>query len=164
MPQFIYESWIAAPPNVVFAWHEQPDALVQLLPPWENMTVVAAAESLRPGQRVILHARVGLIPLRWVAVHTVYDPPHLFVDSQERGPFRSWEHRHCFIPEGHGTRLRDEITYTLRGGWIAHWLADWYVRRKLKRLFTFRHQRTKVRVEKTEPIASTCGHTDVCSM
>lgn len=39
---------------------------------------------------------LGPLPVRWVAVHTQVDPDQGFTDTQERGPFQSWVHRHSF--------------------------------------------------------------------
>ena len=51
---FIKESSIKAPPEVVFGFHESPDALRYLIPPWEKMEVVESSESLQIGSRVVL--------------------------------------------------------------------------------------------------------------
>ena len=110
---FVKESAIAAPPETVFRFHESPGALENLIPPWEKMKVVESSGSIKPGSRVVLQGTVGgVIPVRWVAVHTEYDPPHLFADRQESGPFAAWYHRHHILDDGQGgTILRDEVDY-----------------------------------------------------
>ena len=149
--RYIKETRINAPPNVVFGFHESPDALAQLIPPWENMKPVESAGSLRPGSRVVLRGRVGIIPVKWVAVHTEYDPPHLFADRQESGPFASWYHRHhCLDDDAGGTILRDEVEYTVPLGIIGAWFGGWYVRRKLEAMFAYRHEKTKRLIESGE--------------
>jgi hypothetical protein len=84
---FVKETRIRAAPEVVFSFHESPNALQSLMPPWEKMEVEESNGSLRPGSRVVLRGRAGLLPIRWVAIHTEYEPPHLFADRQESGPF-----------------------------------------------------------------------------
>lgn len=141
--KYIKETRIAAPPRIVFAFHESPDALEKLIPPWENLRVVERAGSLKSGSRVILEGRKGPMKMRWVALHTEYDPPHLFVDVQESGPFASWTHRHFFLDDGQGgTLLRDEIDYTLPLGWLGRLLLGGMTRRQLDRMFTYRHEVT----------------------
>lgn len=145
---FVKESRIAAPPASVFVFHESPDALRRLIPPWENMTIVQAAGSLAPGSRVVVAGRVAGVPVRWVAVHTEYDPPRLFADRQESGPFAHWYHRHRFSDDGRGgTILRDEVEYRLPFGLIGRLLAGRLVRRKLERMFAYRHETTRRAVE-----------------
>src|SRR6185369_12956918 len=92
---FVKESIIHASPERVFTFHELPDALRRLTPPWESSHIVQAAPDIRVGSRAIIQTRIfGLFPVRWVAEHTAYDPPHMFEDVQVEGPFRCWRHRH----------------------------------------------------------------------
>jgi ligand-binding SRPBCC domain-containing protein len=146
--QYIRESRIKASPSVVFAFHESPNALRSLIPPWERMEVVESAGSLRPGSRVVMRGRAGLLPIRWVAIHTEYKPPHLFADRQESGPFAWWYHRHHFLDDGEGgTILRDEVEYQPPLGFIGRWLGEAFIRQKLDRMFTYRHEMTRSLVE-----------------
>ena len=110
--KFVKESLIRAPPERVFAFHELPDALARLTPPWERTRVVSAAPDLRVGSRAVVETRLfGLFPVRWVAEHTAYDPPRTFEDVQLKGPFRRWVHRHKVLPHENGSLLRDEIDF-----------------------------------------------------
>lgn len=147
--RFRHETQIEASAEEVFAFHESPDALTQLIPPWENMRVVESSGSLRVGSRVILAGRVwGMIPVRWVAEHVEYDPPNCFADIQTSGPFRSWYHRHWMIRTELGTTiLRDEVEYQLPMAWLGRYLGNWLVKRKLEAMFEYRHQVTKRLVE-----------------
>ncbi len=139
--QYIKQSQIDASPHVVFGFHERPDALQRLTPPWEKVRVVQSSGSIRPGSRVVLATRLGPFPLRWVAVHTEYDPPRLFADRQESGPFASWYHRHEFQDDGSGgTLMRDVVEYSLPLGPLGRLLLPHTVERKLEELFTYRHQ------------------------
>lgn len=146
--RYIKESRLAAPPEVVFRFHESPEALRRLIPPWERMEVVESSGSLAPGSRVVLAGRIGPVPVRWVAVHTEYDPPHGFADRQESGPFARWHHRHRFLDDGRGgTVLRDEIDYEPPFGALGRWAGGWFIRRQLEKMFTYRHDVTRQIVE-----------------
>lgn len=146
--RFLKETRIAAPPNAVFRFHESSDALTQLIPPWENMAVAESDESLHQGSRVVLRGRVGPFKVEWIAVHTEYDPPHLFADRQVAGPFAWWYHRHRFLDDGKGgTILRDEVEYQPPLGVIGRWLGGWLIRRKLERMFAYRHETTRRLIE-----------------
>ncbi|MEM9345876.1 MAG: SRPBCC family protein [Planctomycetota bacterium] len=146
--RYVKESKIDAAPRAVFEFHESPDALTQLIPPWENMKVVESAGSLKPGSRVVVKGRKGIIPMKWVAVHTEYDPPHLFADKAESSPFSYWYHRHHMIDDGQGrTILRDEVTFLPPLGVVGRALGGWFILRQLERMFTYRHEITKRIVE-----------------
>jgi ligand-binding SRPBCC domain-containing protein len=142
--RFVAESVIRCSPERLFAFHELPDALQRLTPPWETSRVIQAAASLRPGQRAIVEIRVApFVRIRTEAVHTVYEPPFLFVDEQVRGPFRRWHHRHEIAAEGEGARLTDAIELEPPFGWIGRLFAPWIIFPRLRRLFAFRHEVTR---------------------
>lgn len=148
--KFVWESRFAATPEAVFAFHESPAALTQLIPPWEPMRVEQSAGSLAVGSRVVLAGNTGPLPIRWVALHTEYAPPQLFADQQVSGPFIYWYHRHWMLPDGTGgTILRDEVDYCLPAEPFGRWFAGWFIRGKLERMFAYRHQVTRAAVEST---------------
>ncbi len=145
---YVRECRIAAAPADVFRFHESPQALTALIPPWESMAVVESPGSLAPGSKVVLRGRVGPLAVEWVAIHTEYAPPHLFADRQESGPFAYWYHRHRFLDDGQGcTILRDEVEYLPPLGMIGRTLGGGFLRRKLDRMFAYRHEITRKRVE-----------------
>ncbi len=119
---------IRAAPERVFAFHELPDALERLLPPWEKARVLLPPENLQ---------------VLWEALHTAYEPPRMFEDVQVRGPFKSWRHRHIVEPHASGALLRDDIEYEPPFGFFGRWLAPLLVERRLKRLFDYRHEVTR---------------------
>ena len=142
--RFVKESVIRASPERVFAFHEQPDVLNLLLPPWESARVIQTAKISEVGTNAIIETRIlGPIKTRWVAQHTVYDPPHVFEDVQMKGPFRSWRHRHIVEAHAEGAILRDEIDYEPPLGFLGRALAPLLVERRLQKLFDYRHEVTR---------------------
>jgi ligand-binding SRPBCC domain-containing protein len=142
--RFVKQSLIQASPERVFAFHEQPDALVLLLPPWESARVVQSAKISEVGSRAIVETRIlGPVTVQWIAEHTVYEPPHLFEDVQIKGPFRSWCHRHFVEPHNDGATLRDEIDYEPPFGILGRAFAPLVIESRLRKLFSYRHQVTR---------------------
>jgi ligand-binding SRPBCC domain-containing protein len=147
--QFVKESFIQASAEIVFAFHEAPEALKLLIPPWESARVIQAAQVSRIGSRAVIESKVwGPFKVRWVAEHTVYNSPHDFEDIQVEGPFRSWRHRHVVEPRTGGAILRDEITYEPPLGFLGRWLAPGLINGRLQRLFDYRHEVTRRECEK----------------
>ena len=147
---FVKESLIEAPPGRVFAFHELPDALVRLTPPWESARVIQSAPDLRVGATAIVETRIlGLFRVRWVARHTIYDPPRMFEDVQVSGPFRRWRHRHLVEPHERGAVLRDEVEYMPPLGFIGRLFTPLLIAPRLRRLFDYRHQVTREWCEKS---------------
>ena len=149
--RFVKESVIRASPERVFAFHEQPDVLNLLMPPWESARVIQTAKISEVGTSAIIETRIlGPIKTRWVAQHTVYDPPHVFEDVQIKGPFRSWRHRHIVEPNAEGAILRDEIDYEPPLGFLGRAVAPLLVQRRLQKLFDYRHEVTRRWCEREE--------------
>ena len=147
--RFVKESVIEATPERVFAFHELPDAFERLVPPWENAKVVQKADITRVGSQAIIEQKVfGLVPSRWVAEHTRYDPPRMFEDIQIEGPFASWRHRHIIEPHADGAILRDEIEFEPPFSFIGDLAAPLFIVPKLEKMFEYRHQVTKEWCEK----------------
>ena len=155
---FQKESLIRATPERVFAFHELPDALPRLTPPWDTVRIVQPAESLKVGSMAIIETRVfGIFAIRWVARHTVYDPPRMFEDIQVSGPFRSWRHRHIVMPHPDGAVLRDEIEYEPPLSIAGRLFAPILIVPKLRRMFDYRHSVTREWCEaETHAAAETC--------
>jgi hypothetical protein len=144
MPVFEKRTRIAASPEVVFAFHERPDALSRLLPPWEEARIIERTGGLEVGARSVLEARIGPIKQRMVAVHTAYEKGRMFQDEMREGPFARWVHTHLMEPDGAGgTWLIDRIEYELPLGFLGRLGGGWFARRKIERMFEFRHEVTK---------------------
>lgn len=144
MPVFEQRSRIAASPERVFAFHESPGALQRLTPPWERARVIEASGGLEVGARVVLELGVGPVKTRWVAEHTRYERPRMFEDVQRSGPFRRWVHTHTMASDGAGgCWLIDRIDYELPLGRLGALLGGPFVRRKLARMFAYRHDTTR---------------------
>ena len=142
--RFVKESVIQASPERVFAFHEQPEVLTMLIPPWESARVIQAAQISEVGKRAVVETKIfGPITIKWTAEHIAYDPPRMFEDVQINGPFRSWRHRHIVEAHGHGALLRDEIDYEPPLGFLGRWFAPMLVDRRLRKLFDYRHGVTR---------------------
>jgi ligand-binding SRPBCC domain-containing protein len=142
--RFVKQSSIRASPERVFQFHEQPDVLSLLIPPWESARVIQPAKISEVGTQAIVETKVlGPITARWVAQHTVYDPPRLFEDVQLKGPFRSWRHRHIVEADQDGAILRDEIDYEPPLWFLGRALAPLLIQKRLQRLFDYRHEVTR---------------------
>jgi ligand-binding SRPBCC domain-containing protein len=138
--QFVKQSVIRAAAERVFGFHEQPEALALLTPAWEHARVIQPAKISEVGSTAIVHVSVfGLFTVKWVAEHTVYEPPHFFEDIQIKGPFKSWRHRHIIKPAPEGTLLRDEIEYEPPLGFIGRLFVPIVIERRLQKLFNHRH-------------------------
>ncbi|MBL8210744.1 MAG: SRPBCC family protein [Bryobacterales bacterium] len=140
MASFEASVFIDAPVERVWAFHERDDVL-QLLAP-SNVKVLRREGGLKTGAEVEFLIPVGPLGIRWLARHTAYEQYRLFQDVQVSGPFRSWVHNHRFVPEGRGTRLIDQVEFTLPLHPLSV-VAHWAVRLQLGAMFRHRHEVTR---------------------
>ena len=141
----VIRSRLEVPAAAAFAWHTRPGAFERLSPPWDRVRVVERSGSgVEDGARVVIELSKGPLRKRWVAVHSGYEPGRSFVDTQESGPFASWQHTHTVDPAGDAAcTLEDSIAYSLPGGPLGAALGGPLARRTLERMFAFRHVRTR---------------------
>lgn len=108
MEQYEHRFIVNAPLTAVSEFHRDSRALRLLTPPpvWVQFHNV---EPLAEGSVADFTMWLGPLPVRWTAVHSQVTP-HGFSDSQKRGPFKRWTHRHSFRELGDGrTEVVDEI-------------------------------------------------------
>ena len=130
--------------STVFAWHERPSALFDLLPFRSLVRVLHQSGGVRDEGRVVFAMGVGPLRLVWEAVHFGYVEGQQFRDRQVRGPFRSWQHTHRVEPlTDTSSVLEDRVEYELPGGRVASAVAGWAVRRMLVSMFERRHAITR---------------------
>ena len=143
MLNFQYSSLIDADVKTVWQFHERPDILDILTPPWQPVKVIRREGGLGVGAITEFRLMLLVIPVRWLAKHIECEPNKVFVDRQVEGPMKSWVHRHQFIPEEGKTKLVDSIEYEIPGGWLAEMVLGWWVDSRLKEMFRYRHEVTK---------------------
>jgi ligand-binding SRPBCC domain-containing protein len=136
----VAQSRIDAPAEEVFRWHAVPGALERLTPPWEPVEVLQAAPGVRDGDRGVLRVGIGPFRVLWKFQHLDYIEGRQFRDVQISGPFRLWDHTHRITPDGpDACWLEDRVEYELPMGVVGDLVGSFFVRRKLEKLFRYRH-------------------------
>ena len=153
---FTYRSEMPASAGVVYAWQAEPDALTRLIPPWENARVIERTGSIeQPGSRVKIRLRVGPFFQTWTSERAACEPGRMFRDVMVAGLFRRWEHTHLFIPDGQNRSwLEDRVDYEFPLGWFGKLVGGTYTRRRLSRMFVWRHRVTAEAVAQQAPITN----------
>ncbi len=148
------EQWIPAPIERVFGFFSDASNLATITPAWLDFRILTPRPiKMAEGTQLDYRIRLAAIPVRWRTRITTWSPPHGFVDTQERGPYRLWEHTHAFRPLADGVLMADRVRYALPWGplgGLAHELA---VRAALAAIFDFRFQRIRALFPaETEPL------------
>jgi hypothetical protein len=148
MPIFEWRSVLPASADEVFAYHARPGAFRRLAPPWQKLRVLEESGDVTGG-RVAFDVWFGPLKRRWVAEMGSALPGRQFVDRQVEGPFASWEHVHRFVPIDEGrSELIDHVEYSLPAGGLTDAVGEGPAGSTLSRLFRFRHERTRLDLER----------------
>ncbi len=156
-----FEQWVPFPLERVFAFFSNPENLPRIMPSASG-TQLLSVNRIAP---LVSHesisdkaAGVGstlvtsflvlpFLPLRqrWIARITEFEWNHHFADMQDKGPFKSWHHRHQFAAAAKdgvpGTTIRDVIDYEIRFGFLGKIADALFVRGQMETTFKERQRK-----------------------
>jgi ligand-binding SRPBCC domain-containing protein len=157
-----FEQWVPYPLGQVFAFFSNPENLPRIMPAasatrLDRLTRVPPVpseegtgdEAAGIGSLIFTSFRVvPFLPIRarWIARIVEFEWNHYFADVQDKGPFKTWHHRHEFVSEIRGsiegTLVWDAIEYDVGFGWLGSIVNGLFVRPQMER--TFKERQTKL--------------------
>ncbi|HEY2774333.1 MAG TPA: TIGR01777 family oxidoreductase [Candidatus Binatia bacterium] len=139
---FEQEIWFNLEREDVFRFFSDAHNLEMITPGFLRLQITKIPDDgLREGALVEYKLRLHGVPVRWRTRIDLWDPPSLFVDSQVRGPYRSWQHTHSFEPLDGGTMIRDVVRYELPFGALGDLVAGKLVEKDVALIFAYRRTR-----------------------
>ena len=130
--------------NDTFAIFEDPYNLAKITPSWLSFQVTSKEKvQMRKGAEIYYTIKWLGIPMKWKTIIREYDPPHLFIDEQAKGPYSLWRHRHTFEETAQGLKVGDHVDYALPFGPFGRLAHAVMVGRQLKAIFRFRQRELK---------------------
>jgi ligand-binding SRPBCC domain-containing protein len=131
---------LSVPVAKVFAFFSDAANLSRITPRSFGFQMITPQPVLiQKGTIIDYQIRVLGLLVHWRTLISRWDPPHLFVDEQLCGPYRTWVHVHRFRETSTGTLVEDEVEYSLPlppVGELVHPL----VRLQIHSIFCFRQE------------------------
>jgi ligand-binding SRPBCC domain-containing protein len=125
--------------EAIFEFLVRPANVLRILPPNSGMTFQSAPERLQLGSRLEFSIE-GMGPIqRMLHEVTHFVEPLRFVETQLKGPLRSWQHDHRLEPDGDGVLVVDRIEFEPPGGLLGFIVTEEKIQEMLQAGFAHRH-------------------------
>ncbi len=138
------EQWIDRPLGLVFRFFSDAENLGRITPPWMDFQLRTPTPiEMKSGTVIDYRIRLAGFPVRWRTRIDRWDARIGFVDVQESGPYRHWEHFHEFEGIGGGVLVKDRVVYGLPLGPLGRAAHAVAVRATLAAIFDYRFTRVR---------------------
>ena len=129
------------PVERVFEFFADAANLERITPPELNFHIITAQPiDIKKGALIDYRLKLRGLPITWKTEITEWNPPHSFVDTALKSPYKQWIHRHTFAPNAAGgTDTEDIVRYRLPLEPLGD-AAHWFVRRELDYIFDYRQK------------------------
>ena len=143
MAEFVLkrEATVGRPIEGVFAFFSDAANLERITPPALNFHIVTPQPiTIRKGTLIDYEIKMYGIPMNWRTEITEWNAPFEFIDTQLKGPYSQWIHRHRFSDLADGrTRVEDEVRYRLPLEPLGD-LFNFIVLGELEKVFDYRQK------------------------
>lgn len=138
--EFVSEQWVPKKPEEIFPFFSLETNLERLTPPFLSFKVIGkSTPEIREGTLIDYKLSLHGLPVKWRTRIESWQPERFrFVDTQLKGPYRTWHHTHEFLPLAGGTLIRDRVLYKLPLGFFGDVAAGWKVSGDVGQIFDFR--------------------------
>jgi ligand-binding SRPBCC domain-containing protein len=137
--EFRSEQLISAPIERVFEFFSLAENLERITPPILRFRILTALPiAMHAGTIIDYQIRIRGIPVLWRTLIEKWDPPHAFVDTQLKGPYKLWHHTHTFERVGKKTLMKDVVRYQAPFGVLGLLTLPVFVTPEINRIFAHR--------------------------
>lgn len=143
----LFETLLPCGVKTLFDFHADTKNLPLITPPDTSVKILKLETPLKEGNTAVLRIKKGWLAFTWELTFEKVDSPHLIVDVATRSPFKLFRHEHHFVEvEDTHSILLDVVTFTLPF-WPLSFVALWFVKKDMQKMFAYRHARTKEIIE-----------------
>lgn len=123
----------------VFPFFSNAQNLEKITPPLLKFSVTnMSTTTMGTGTLIDYDLKIRGVPAKWRTLIKDWNPPHEFVDTQLKGPYSYWHHRHLFEDLGSGVLTRDIVQFKVPLGVLGQLVAGSFVRRDVEKIFDYR--------------------------
>jgi ligand-binding SRPBCC domain-containing protein len=133
---------IKRPRGEVFRFFADAANLERITPPELNFHIITPSPvDLKKGALIDYELKLRGLPIRWRTEITQWNPPHDFVDTALRSPYKQWIHLHTFEDSASDdeTIMTDVVRYRLPLEPLGD-IAHFYVKKELQYIFDYRYK------------------------
>jgi ligand-binding SRPBCC domain-containing protein len=132
---------IEKPSEEVFDFFADAGNLERITPPELNFHIITPQPiDVKKGALIEYQLKLRGIPIRWKTEITQWNPPHDFVDTALKSPYKQWIHLHTFEEGTRGeTVMKDIVRYRLPLEPLGD-IAHFYVKKELEYIFDYRYK------------------------
>lgn len=114
-PCFLWQThqYLDKTPEDIWPFFSDPLNLEKITPELLHFKVLNRQVQIEDGSTINYRLKVHQIPVTWKTLIQSYKPPHQFVDTQLKGPYRIWHHTHDFQSVRDGTIMTDTVKFQL---------------------------------------------------
>ena len=131
--------FINKPIEDVFKFFSKPDNLSVITPPKLGFKILTPTPiNMSTGHLIDYKIYLMGIPIHWRTLITDFEPPHMFVDQQIKGPYTMWHHTHTFQKVDGGVEIKDRVVYSIPFSILGRLLNFLWIRKDLENIFNYR--------------------------
>ncbi|MCJ8276869.1 MAG: DUF1731 domain-containing protein [Bdellovibrionales bacterium] len=139
--RYIYEQWIPQTKEEVFPFFADAKNLEKITPEILHFKVLnSSTETVQNNTEINYKLKINGVPVRWKTLIIDWNPPHQFVDNQEKGPYKKWHHTHTFEELGGGTLMTDQVDFIIPLGLLGYGMTSWKVEADVQNIFNYRRE------------------------
>lgn len=141
---FSAKQYIERPLDKVFQFFSDPHNLEKITPPLLKFKIDNLSPGpVKEGTEINYTLKIHGIPVKWKTEILNWNENQSFVDTQRKGPYKTWHHTHRFVPVRNGTMMTDEVYYKVPLGFLGNQLLEPYIRKDIEKIFAFRREAFK---------------------
>ena len=138
---FEAEQAVVAGIDETFTFFSNAANLDAITPPSLGFTILTPPPIVM-GEGTLIEYRLRVLgmPIHWLTRIDEWTPGRSFTDTQLRGPYALWVHRHSFVPHRGGTLIGDRVEYALPLPSLTAPVHAMFVRPMIERIFAYRRE------------------------